>query len=521
MTTRATGSVHHAADFHPHRTTAPATASATPSGTPAAGPPEGPRRPGWRETFTALQVRNFRLFVAGLFVSSTGGWVQRIAQDWLVLTLTGSATAVGVTTALQFLPTLLLGLFGGVIADRFPKRLTLLVTQSTMGTLAAVLATLALSGHVQVWHVYTLALILGLATAVDNPTRQSFVSEMVGRERVRNAISMVSSTFQLGGLIGPAVGGAMIGAVGTGWAFALNAATFAASISALLLMREHELPRSSARSASQGMRLRDGLRDGLKYAAHEPAVRWALVLVGIFGMFTISLPVTLTAFADVVFHTGATGYGVLNSVVAVGSLAGALLSARRLRPARLRNLVGIAAVLAVTEMVAALAPSLWTFLPLLCALGLATLMFLTAAQSMVQLTTPDGLRGRVAGIYNLVFIGGGAVGGPLVGWIDENYGGRIGLLLAGLLPAAATIVVAATLARSGRLRLVVRPTGSRSPWRQPPLRLQLEQAPIRVIRARPGRVPLRPDGRLTLARRLDRRASARQRIRQRRKSLHH
>ncbi|HEY0693186.1 MAG TPA: MFS transporter [Kribbella sp.] len=506
MTTRATGSVHPSADFHTHR--------------PATEPAQ--RRPGWRDTFSALQVRNFRLLVTGLFVSSTGGWVQRIAQDWLVLTITGSATAVGVTTALQFTPTLLLGLFGGVIADRFPKRRILLVTQATMGTLAAILATLALTGDVHVWQVYTLALILGLATAVDNPTRQSFVTELVGRQRLRNAISMVSSTFQLGGLIGPALGGAMIGAVGTGWAFALNAVTFFGSISALLMMRENEMPGlSAARKASHGMRIRDGLRDGLKYAVHEPAVRWAVVLVGIFGMFTISLPVTLTAFADVVFQTGATGYGVLNSVVAVGSLAGALLSARRLRPTRLRNLVGIASILAVTEMVAAVAPSLWTFLPLLCALGMATLMFLTAAQSMVQLTTPDGLRGRVAGIYNLVFIGGGAIGGPLVGWIAEHYGARFSLLLAGLIPATATVAIAVKLARSGRLRLVVlRPTDRRSPWRQPPLRVQLTHAPVRV--ARPEGRPSRPGRPLILGRRLHQRGDSmpHSRPRKSRKPLH-
>jgi MFS family permease len=506
LTTRATGSVHPVPDFHTHRT------PATPDEIPAAQ-----RRPGFRETFSALEVRNFRLLVSGLFVSSTGGWVQRIAQDWLVLTLTGSATAVGITTALQFLPTLLLGLYGGVIADRFPKRKILLVTQTTMGTLAAILATLALLGDVRVWQVYTLALILGLATAVDNPTRQSFVTELVGKQRLRNAISMVSSTFQLGGLIGPALGGAMIGAVGTGWAFALNAVTFFGSISALLMMREHEMPGlSAARKASQGIRIRDGLR----YAFHEPAVRWAVVLVGIFGMFTISLPVTLTAFADVVFHTGATGYGVLNSVVAVGSLAGALLSARRIRPTRLRNLVGIAAILAITEMVAALQPSLWTFLPLLCALGMATLMFLTAAQSMVQLTTPDGLRGRVAGIYNLVFIGGGAIGGPTVGWIAEHWGARTGLLLAGLIPATATIAIGIKLARAGRFRVVIVRV-SRSPWMPPPVRLGLEQMPIRII-APEGRPIPRADRPFLLGRRHHQRTDPHARPRRTwRKPLHH
>ena len=491
MTTRATGSVHPVPDFHTHRSTLRDTQQT---------PVEALRRPGFRDTFSALQVRNFRLLVSGLFVSSTGGWVQRIAQDWLVLTITGSATAVGITTALQFLPTLLLGLYGGVIADRFPKRKILLVTQSTMGTLAAILAVLALTGDVHVWQVYSLALILGLATAVDNPTRQSFVTELVGRQRLRNAISMVSSTFQLGGLIGPALGGAMIGAVGTGWAFALNAVTFFGSISALLMMREHEMPGlKAARKASEGIRIRDGLRDGVRYAVREPAVRWAVALVGIFGMFTISLPVTLTAFAKVVFHTGATGYGVLNSVVAVGSLAGALLSARRIRPTRLRNLVGIASILAITEMVAAIQPSLWTFLPLLCALGMATLMFLTAAQSMVQLTTPDGLRGRVSGIYNLVFIGGGAIGGPMVGFLAQHFGARSALMLAGLVPAVATLAIGLRLRRDGRLRLVL--VRTRSPWHQVPLRVNLQPSEIQLSAPTSTPLPSRTSRPFALGRR--------------------
>ena len=467
MTTRATGTVP-STDFHLHRTTDSTSLRETQQ-----------RRPGFKDTFSALQVRNFRLLVSGLLVSSTGGWIQRIAQDWLVLTLTGSATAVGITTALQFLPTLALGLFGGVIADRFPKRKILLVTQTTMGTCAGLLALTAFTGQVQVWHVYTMAFFLGLATAVDNPTRQSFVTELVDRDRVRNAISMVSSTFQLGSLIGPALGGVLLGSIGAGWAFALNGLTFFASISALLRMRESEMPGlHAARKASAGMRIRDGLRDGLRYAFHEPGVRWAIALVGIYGMFTISLPVTLTAFADRVFHTGASGYGVLNSVVAAGALAGALLSARRVRPTRLRNLIGIACLLTITEVLAAIQPSLWTFIPVLASMGMATLMFLTAAQSMVQLTTPDGLRGRVSGIYNLVFIGGGAIGGPTVGLIAQHFGARSALLLAGVIPAIATVAIGLRLRRDGRFKLVL--VRSRSPWRQVPIRLDLQQVDIRL-----------------------------------------
>lgn len=511
MTTRATGSVHPVPDFHTHR---PATAPAARSG--ELSPSQ--RRPGFRDTFSALQVRNFRLLVSGLLVSSTGGWVQRIAQDWLVLTLTGSATAVGITTALQFLPTLLLGLYGGVIADRFPKRKVLLVTQATMGTGAAILAVLAFSGQVEVWQVYMMALFLGLATAVDNPTRQSFVTELVGRDRVRNAISMVSSTFQLGSLIGPALGGLLLGTIGTGWSFAINAVTFFGSISALLMMRESEMPGlHAARRAGAGLRIRDGLRDGLRYAMHEPAVRWAIALVGIYGMFTISLPVTLTAFADRVFHTGASGYGMLNSVVAVGALTGALLSARRVRPSRLRNLVGIASLLTITQVLAAVQPTLWTFIPMLAATGMAVLMFLTAAQSMVQLTTPDGLRGRVSGIYNLVFIGGGAIGGPLVGAIAQHWGARTSLLLAGLIPAVATVAIAFRLRRDGRFRVVVIRPEARSPWRQPP-RLGLAKVDVRVERPAAPRI----DRPFTIPRRHHHRETEHPLPRRtRRKPLHH
>lgn len=509
MTTRATGTVP-STDFHLHRSTDSSKLRETQA-----------RRPGFKDTFSALRVRNFRLLVSGLLVSSTGGWIQRIAQDWLVLTLTGSATAVGITTALQFLPTLVLGLFGGVIADRFPKRKILLVTQITMGTCAGVLALTAFTGHVQVWHVYTMAFVLGLATAVDNPTRQSFVTELVPRDTVRNAISMVSSTFQLGSLIGPALGGVLLGTIGAGWAFALNGLTFFASISALLRMRESEMPGfHAARKASAGMRIRDGLRDGVRYAFHEPAVRWAIALVGIYGMFCISLPVTLTAFADRVFHTGASGYGVLNSVVAFGALGGALLSARRVRPTRLRNLIGIACLLTITEVLAAIQPSLWTFIPVLASMGMATLMFLTAAQSMVQLTTPDGLRGRVSGIYNLVFIGGGAIGGPLVGFLAQHFGARSALMIAGLVPAVATVAIGLRLRRDGRLRLVL--VRTRSPWHQVPLRLNLQHAEIQLSAPKSAPLPIRTSRPFALGRRQHARADSHLRpARTRRRPQHH
>lgn len=398
-------------------------------------------------TFASLRIRNFRLFATGQLVSNTGSWVQRIAQDWLVLTITGSATAVGITTALQFLPTVLFGLAGGAIADRYPKRRVLLATQAGMASMASALAVLTLTHQVQVWHVYLIAFGLGTVVAIDNPTRQSFVNEMVGPEQLRNAVSLNSSVFQLGALIGPAISGLLINAVGSGYAFALNAASYSASTTALLLMRERELNRS-ARPAVARARIRDGLR----YVVSRPDTLWPTVLVGVFGLFTTNLAVTLAAYAKSVYHSGAGGYGLLTSVVAVGSLTGALISAGRSRT-RLRMLVTIGATLASLDMIAALAPDEWVYCVVMIAVGAATLLLYTSANSTVQLASGDAIRGRVMGVYLMVFIGSGALGGPLIGWLDQHAGPRAGMLISGLVPAIATALVALKLARDSDTRL--------------------------------------------------------------------
>jgi MFS family permease len=402
--------------------------------------------------FSSLRTRNFRLFATGQIFSNTGTWVQRIAQDWLVLSLTGSATAVGITTALQFLPTLLFGLVGGLIADRYPKRQILLVTQAALGSVAGILAILTLTHLVAAWHVYVIAFALGLVTAVDNPTRQSFANEMVGPEQLRNAISINSSVFQLGGLIGPAISGFLISAVGPGYSFAINALSYAAPLVALARMRTselHALPQVTAQSGQPGQS--GQLRDGLRYAVRHPAVLWPTVLAGVFGMFTCNLPVTLAAYAKLVFHSGPGGYGLLSAVVAVGSVAGALISAR-MRHSRLRTLLGFGAVLAALDVLAAAAPGQAMLCVLLLPLGAFTLLLLTATNSAVQVAAHDTIRGRVMGIYLLVFIGGAAIGGPLLGLVDQHLGPRDGLLLAGAVPAVATALIAARLA-GRRLRV--------------------------------------------------------------------
>jgi MFS family permease len=395
--------------------------------------------------FSSLTSRNFRLFATGQIFSNTGTWVQRIAQDWLVLSLTGSATAVGITTAMQFLPTLLFGLVGGLIADRYPKRRILLVTQTGMATVAGILAVLTLTHQVAAWHVYVIAFALGLVTAVDNPTRQSFANEMVGPGQLRNAISINSSVFQLGGLIGPAISGALISAVGPGYSFAINALSYAAPVTALLRMRTSELHAMPEVTARAGQ-----LRDGLRYAVSHPAVLWPTVLAGVFGMFTCNLPVTLAAYARSVFHSGPGGYGLLSAVVAVGSIAGALISAR-MRRTRLRTLIVFGAVLAAIDMLSAAVPGQALLCLLLLPIGACTLLLLTATNSTVQVAAHDAIRGRVMGIYLLVFIGGAAIGGPLLGLVDQHIGPRAGMLLAGAVPAVATALIAAKLA-SGRTR---------------------------------------------------------------------
>ncbi|MFF4551030.1 MFS transporter [Streptomyces sp. NPDC001406] len=399
--------------------------------------------------FSSLGIRNYRLFFIGQVVSNTGTWMQRIAQDWLVLSLTGSSAAVGITTALQFLPMLLFGLYGGVLVDRLPKRPTLLVTQASMALTGLALAALTLTGHVQVWHVYLAAFTVGLATVVDNPARQSFVSEMVGPEQLQNAVSLNSANFQSARLIGPAVAGLLITGVGTGWAFLFNGLSFVAPIAGLLLMRARELHVVERAPRGKGQ-----LREGLRYVAGRPELIWPIVLVGFIGTFGFNFPVWLSAYADDVFHGGAGAYSLFNTLMAVGSLVGALLAARR-GTARLRILIAAAAAFGALEIVAALAPSYWLFALLMIPIGSFGLTVNVTANSAVQMGTDPAMRGRVMALFMMVFMGGTPLGAPVVGWVTDTYGPRIGFALGGAIAAAAAVTVGLILARVGGLRLSV------------------------------------------------------------------
>lgn len=399
--------------------------------------------------FSSLKVRNYRLFFAGQVVSNIGTWMQRIAQDWLVLSLTGSATAVGVTTALQFLPMLLFGLYGGVLVDRLNKRRALLVTQTSMALTGIALALLTLSGHVQVWHVYLAAFVVGLATVVDNPARQSFVSEMVGPDQLQNAVSLNSANFQSARLVGPAVAGLMITGVGTGWAFLFNGLSFVAPLVGLLLMRARDLHAVQRTPKGKGQ-----LREGLRYVAGRPDLTWTIILIGFIGTFGFNFPVYLSAFADDVFHAGAGSYSLFNTLMAAGSLAGALLAARR-GTAKMRVMLAAAVAFGGLELVAATAPSLWLFSLLMVPIGMFGMTVNVTANTTVQMGTDPAMRGRVMALYMMVFMGGSPIGAPIAGWITDTYGVRAGLAVGGAIAAAAAIVIGLVLARVGNLRLSV------------------------------------------------------------------
>jgi MFS family permease len=414
-------------------------------------------RPPWRHTFVSLKVRNYRLFAGAHMVSMTALWMQRIAQDWLVLQLSGSVTAVGITVAMQFTPSLLLMPLGGMIADRYSKRKILMISQSTAGLLAALMAVLALTGVLSVWHIYAIAFVLGLVTVIDQPARQVFVNELVGPANLRNAISVNSSIFQIGGMVGPAVSGILISAVGGGWAFAANAGACVCTVLTLCFLRSGELFRCAPAPRSKGQ-----LREGVRYALGKATIFWPALMAVFVSVFAMSLPVLMAAYADNVFHTGAGGYGLLNTLVAIGALVGALASTRR-PVLRLRTVIGAAGSYGLLLAVSSLAPSMLVFCAVMVLAGFASLSFLTCANQLVQTSTNVLIRGRVMSLYIMVQIGGQAIGGPLIGSLAEHLGPQLAILVAGTVPALAAAVIAIVLARRGQLALKVNLKSRRRP----------------------------------------------------------
>ncbi|HXM55333.1 MAG TPA: MFS transporter [Candidatus Dormibacteraeota bacterium] len=392
-------------------------------------------------TFVSLQVRNYRLYFIGQVVSVSGSWMQRVAQSWLVLHLTGSGVALGLVSALQFLPMLLFGAWGGVLADRIDKRRMLMITQALMGFLALALGVVALTGLVRLWMVYLLALLLGMVTAVDNPGRQSFVMEMVGRRQLTNAVSLNSAVFTAARVVGPAIAGILITLVGTGWCFLINAFSFAAVVLALAAMDPAQLHRPEAAPRRRGQ-----IMEGVRFVWSRPDVRVPLAVLAVVGTLALNWTVILPLLARNTFHGDASTYGLLFAVLGLGSLAGALFTAGRREPSA-ALLLGSLVAFGVLMLAAAMAPTLTLEVVALILTGVAALAFQTTSNSLIQLRSDPALRGRVMAMYSVVFIGTTPIGAPIVGWVAQQFGPRAGMLL-GAAAILATAAVALWLARS-------------------------------------------------------------------------
>lgn len=408
-------------------------------------PPAEHRPQPTRGLFRSLRYYNFRLWSAGALVSNVGTWMQRIAQDWLVLTeLTHhDAAAVGFVTALQFAPQLLLLAWTGSAADRCNRRKLLLVTQTVMGLLAAGLGVLTISGLVRAWQVYLFAFLLGCAAAFDAPARQTFVSEMVGERDLSNAVALNSANFNSSRLVGPAVAGLIIAAVGSGWAFLINAVSYIGVIVSLLAMRTGELHRRDRAVAGESR-----LRDGLRYVRSRPDLSTLLMMVAFFGALGLNFPVFISSMAVSVFHLNARGFGLLTSAMAVGSVTGALLAARRERP-RLSLIVISAGLFGSAYILAALMPSPILFGLVLTLVGVFSQTVTTSSMSLAQISTDQAMRGRVMALAMTLVLGGQPLGAPLVGWIANSFGPRWALV-AGAVGGFAAMAIGAAYLRGRR-----------------------------------------------------------------------
>ncbi|MBH0022565.1 MFS transporter [Salinibacterium sp. NG22] len=389
--------------------------------------------------FRSLRLFNYRLWIIGAVVSNTGAWMQRTAQDWIVLTdLTDyDAAALGFTMALQFGPMLLLMPLTGIIADRFDRRTVLLWTQFSQFALALGLGILVISGHVQLWQVYVFALLLGVATAIDAPARQAFVSELVSDKDLPNAVALNSMSFQTARLIGPAVAGVLVAAIGAGPVFIVNAASFAGVLASLWFMRRGQLFPVAKLGRAKGQ-----IRDGLRYVRGRPDILIVLVMVFLVGTFGFNFPVFIATMATGVFGKGAAEFGLLSSMMAVGAVVGSLLAARR-EHARFGVVIVGSAFFGLACLLAAFAPSYWTFGAALTIIGVFSLTMMTTANAYVQTSTTPIMRGRVMALYLAIFAGGTPIGAPIVGWAANELGPRWALgigALSGLLAAAAAII---------------------------------------------------------------------------------
>jgi MFS family permease len=398
----------------------------------------------------SFRHRNFRLFFGFNLVSNIGTWVQRVAQDWLVLQLTHSGTDLGLVTALQFLPVLLLSLHGGALADRVDKRIILIITNIGGGVSALLLGILVMSNHVQIWHVYVLAASLGLFGAIDSPVRQSFAVEMVGPEDLSNAVSLNSANFNGARLVGPALSGLMISAFGTGPSFILNGVSFLGVIFALTSIRSEELYRKVGDSEVDR-----SVRVGLRYVRARPELLAAIVIVGTMSLCGLNFQISMALMAKYQFGRGAGAYGLLGSALAIGSLIAAVLSARLGRKPQLKYVISGATAFGFFTFFSALMPNYQSFAMVLPFCGFFAIMTIVAASSFIQASASRELHGRVVGIYMLVYVGGTPIGSPFIGWIGQVAGPRWSLFIGGGVTA-----IVAMLFGAWNFRRLARSTGT-------------------------------------------------------------
>jgi MFS family permease len=402
-----------------------------------------------RGTFRSLRVFNYRLWAGGALVSNVGTWMQRTAQDWLVLTqLThNNATAVGIVMALQFGPQLLFLPWTGFAADHCVRRKLLMATQAAMGGLALGLGLLTVTGVVQLWHVYLFAFLLGCVTAFDSPARQTFVAELVGDSDLSNAVALNSTSFNAGRLIGPAVAGILIASVGSGWVFLINAASFLAVLGSLRFLRLGALYPSD-----RATRARGSLVEGFRYVWRRSDLRAVMVMLFLIGTFGLNFPIFISTMTVTVFHAGAGRYGALMSTMAIGSIAGALFAATQEKP-RITRLLAGAAIFGLGCGLAAVSPSVQLFGAALVIVGISALTFTTSTNSLVQLSTEPVMRGRVMAIRLAIALGGTPIGAPIVGWVADAFGPRWALGVGAAAGLAAAIVGGGYLARHRRFRV--------------------------------------------------------------------
>ena len=406
------------------------------------GAPVAEAPTGRRSTFRSLRTRNFRLFIFGQLLSTTGTWMQSVAAPFLVLQLTHSGVALGIDTGLQFLPILLFGAWGGVVADRFDNRRLQIVSQVAFAALAGTLWLLVVTHVVRIWMVYSLSFLQGVVTAVDMPTRQSFYLELVGREDLTNAMSLNTATMTGTRIVGPAIAGVLIGAFGVAPVFLINAVSYTAVVAALLLMRAADLHRRALVPRRAGQ-----IREGVAYVWRTMGLRLPMLVMAAVFLFAFNFPVLLPLLAVRTFGGNATTYGNMLALFGAGSLAGALVMAGRVSRPNVRMVAALALAVGILSVVTAVAPTLpvaWAVLPLLGAAGIS---FAIAGNSTLQLTSSEEMRGRVMALYAVIFLGSTPIGGPVAGWIGQHVGPRVGLGAGGVVALVAGTLALSWLAR--------------------------------------------------------------------------